>query len=255
MADTILRIETLSRHEHNELLELYPLKWRIESRSEARIIDQRASSQKFHLISEETKKEIKKTLLSSGRVFVYTVRRGLRPLTLCNDCGTTVTCANCSSPFVLHGTESGETVFVCHKCKTKRSAETKCEHCGGWRLVALGYGSESVYEELKNIFPDTPILVIDKDTAKTPLQAKKKIKDFESKKSGILVGTELAFQYITKPIDTIVMASIDSLFNIPSFRINEKIFHMINALRQKSEVMFLIQTRLKDISVISSAKP
>ncbi|MEK7558234.1 MAG: hypothetical protein AAB507_00140 [Patescibacteria group bacterium] len=253
-ADTILSVETLSRHEGNELLELYPLKWRIESSAEARIIDQRAGGQEFHLIGGETKKEIRKAFLAQGRVFVYTVRRGLRPITLCNDCGTTLTCANCSSPLVLHGREKGGArVFVCHKCKIKRSADSKCQHCGGWRLVALGYGSESVYQELKNLFPETAISIIDKDTAKTPRQAKKKVKDFESKKAGILVGTELALQYLTKPLDTIVVASIDSLFNIPSFRINEKIFHMINALRQKSQRLFLIQTRLKDTRMLASA--
>ena len=252
-ADTILRVETLARHGVSELLELYPLKWRIESGALARIVDQRAKTEEFHLIGEEIKKEIEKALSMQGRVFVYTVRRGLRPLTLCNDCGTTVTCANCSSPFILHGTESGKRIFICHKCKEERNADAKCEYCGGWKLVTLGYGSGSVYEELKNIFPQTPTLIMDKDTVKTPSQAKKKIKDFESKKSSILVGTELAFQYLTKPLDTIVVASIDSLFNIPSFRINEKIFHMVNALHQKSERLFLIQTRLRDTQALSSA--
>lgn len=252
-ADTILRVETLARHEERELLEFYPLKWRIESNSTTLIVNQRADTQEFHLIGKETKKEIEKALLSQGRVFVYTVRRGLRPITLCNDCGTTLTCANCSSPLVLHSTEGGTRTFVCHKCKMRRSADSKCEHCGGWRLVALGYGSESVYGELKNFFPETAISIIDKDNAKTPQEAKKKVKDFESKKGGILVGTELALQYLTKPLNTIVVGSIDSLFNIPSFRINEKIFHMINTLRQKSERLFLIQTRLKDTRMLESA--
>ena len=252
-ADTILRLETLARHESKEILESAPLKWRIESGAKTRITDTREKGGEFRLIGDEAKKEIQETLLNNGRVFVFTVRRGLRPLTVCSDCGTVLSCGRCSSPMVLHAAEGSTRVFVCHKCKDRRSAETACGECGGWRLEALGYGSQGVFEELKKSFPGRKIIILDKDSAKTPLQARKKAKDFFTPGGGILVGTEMAIPYLERPVDTIVVASVDSLFNIPSFRINERVFRLISALREKSNRIFMVQTRRKDTAAIESA--
>ena len=272
-ADTMLRLETIARHDKKEILESVPLKWRIESEARGKLIDTRehglpvlpvpATRQtgpttrqtggKFQLISEEAKKEIGETLLNNGRAFIFTVRRGLRPITVCSDCGTVLSCGRCSSPLVLHAAEGSSRIFICHKCKDKRSAETACGECGGWRLQALGYGSQSVFEELKKSFPRQKIIILDKDSAKTAVQAKKKAREFFAPGGGILVGTEMAIPYLERPIENILVASVDSLFNIPSFIINERVFRLISALREKSRRIFMVQTRRKDKEVIERA--
>ena len=56
----------------------------------------------------------------------------------------------------------------------------------------------------------------------------------------------MALYYISSPIDTVIVASIDSLASIPSFRIQEKIFRILLALKIKSERSYLLQTRLAD---------
>ncbi|MEK7661895.1 MAG: hypothetical protein AAB355_00115, partial [Patescibacteria group bacterium] len=208
LADTILRIETLARHEGKELLELAPLKWRVESQSRSKLIDTRERGGEFKLIDDEAKKEIRETLLNKGRVFIFTVRRGLRPLTVCSDCGTVLSCERCSVPLVLHASEGSTRIFICHKCKDKKSAETACGECGGWRLKALGYGSQGVFEELKESFPGEKIIMLDKDYAKTAVQAKKNAGEFFAQGGGILVGTELAFPYLERAIETVIVASV-----------------------------------------------
>jgi primosomal protein N' len=64
------------------------------------------------------------------------------------------------------------------------------------------------------------------------------------------IGSEMALFYLAKPLDTVIVASIDSLFSIPSFRIQERIFHTLLALRTRSERSFIVQTRLEDAALL-----
>ncbi|MDP3958084.1 MAG: hypothetical protein Q8Q36_01305 [bacterium] len=271
-ADALLQVETLARHEAHELTELLPLKWRIKTREECLIVDTRKKDEdlparslparvtqtgaqtggekkKFALISETAEEAVRDAQKRRGSVFVYASRRGLHPISICGDCGTTLACPRCSSPLVLHGQGGGsgrERAFICHKCKGAVSADTPCGHCGGWKLVPLGYGTESVEEELAAAFPGEKVLRLDRDSAGTPAEARKIAEEFEKKKGGILVGSELALYYLAKPLDTIIVASIDSLASIPSFRIGEKMFQTLLSLRSRAEREFIVQTRLAD---------
>ena len=199
-------------------------------------------------------------------LFVFTVRRGLAPLVVCNDCGNAVLCRKCRVPAVLHSEaprflpaagrqgagysagfdkHTGETgrVLVCHRCGESRSVAFRCETCGGWRLKALGIGSERVFKGLKEILPNAPIFRLDSDTARTPAVARKITKAFYDSKGGIMVGTEKALVYLKKPVDRAAVSSLDSLFAIPDFRMNEKIAGLILALREITGKTLLIQTR------------
>lgn len=257
LADTFLQVETLYREEIHELTELLPLKWRVRTREECLVIDTRKkeeskteSPKEFAFFSDDALDAIRSALARKGNILVYSSRRGLHPITTCSDCGTTLVCTRCSSPIVLHGRKSGDRVFICHKCKEELSAETPCAHCGSWKLTALGYGTESVHEALATLFPNAEIARLDRDAAKTPVRARHIAREFEKKKGAILIGSEMSLYYLSKPLDTVIVASIDSLFSIPSFRIQERIFHTLLALRTRSERSFIVQTRLEDTRVL-----
>jgi len=254
LADTLLQLETLYRHEQGDFLEFAPLKWRLSQSGSASLVDTREKEEKFSLIAEETAVAIKDALLRKKNVLVYAARRGFRPLTLCSDCGTTVTCERCESPLVLHGEKAGDRVFVCHKCKRERPADAPCANCGGWRLAMLGYGTEGVADELKKKFPDADVRVFDKDSVPAKGKARALADWFEEGKGRVLVGTELALHYLDGAIDTVIIASIDSLASIPSFRGNERILRTLLSLRLRSEKAFLVQTRLRDKSLLKKAQ-
>ncbi len=61
--------------------------------------------------------------------------------------------------------------------------------------------------------------------------------------TGILVGTEKAFSYLHGQIDRSIVCSFDSLFNIPSFRIGERILNLITNLKENTQKEIIIQTR------------
>ncbi len=253
-ADTFLQTETLYREEMHELLELVPIKWRIQASQRVSLVDTRKKEVKrdgiFTLMSEDALGAIREALSRGKNILVYAARRGLHPLTICRDCGTTLVCPHCQATLVLHGQSGIRKVFICHKCGNAHDADLPCAHCGGWRLAPLGYGTESVEGELSLAFPGVKIARLDRDAATTPSRARKIAESFERATGNILVGTEMALYYLGKPIDTVIVASIDSLFSLPSFRIQEKIFHTLLSLRTRSEKVFILQTRLSNKEVI-----
>jgi primosomal protein N' len=199
---------------------------------------------RFRVLSPELEQLINNNRDESTHLFIYTVRRGMSPITVCDDCETIVTCNNCSSPVVLHTSkDSGRNFFMCHMCGERRSADETCKNCGSWRLTALGIGIERVEEEIKAKFPGIDLFKIDSDTTSTDKQIKEVLEKFKSKPGSILIGTELALAHLREKIDHVAVASMDSLFSLPDFRIPEKVMYALVRLRGLASKSIIVQTR------------
>jgi len=245
LGDVLLRTETLWRQENGELTELAPIKFRSVSLSSQKVVDMkqsRSGEKEFRILSPELEELISNAKNHNEHLFIYGARRGLTPLTVCGDCSAIVTCGNCSSPVVLHKND-GESFFLCHRCGERRSAEEACKNCESWKLTTLGIGIERVEEEIKKRHPDLQIFRIDKDTVTTLKKGMAIIKKFYESPGGILIGTDLALLYVDQKIQNAAIVSIDSLFSIPDFRIQEKIMSLIVRIRAVAEKNFLLQTR------------
>jgi primosomal protein N' (replication factor Y) len=117
----------------------------------------------------------------------------------------------------------------------------------------LGFGIERVMEEINKNFPDINIFKMDGETIKTVKQGKETKENFLSTSGSILIGTEMIFSYFngfSEPIERIAVVSLDSLFALPDFKINEKIFHILLELRSMAKKVFLIQSRLIESTTI-----
>jgi primosomal protein N' (replication factor Y) len=135
---------------------------------------------------------------------------------------------------------------MCHRCGERRSTEEYCKNCGSWKLKAFGIGIDLVYEKIKNDFKNINIYKIDSDSVKNDKEIKEIINKWENTPSSILIGTEMMLQYIHSQAEYSSILSIDSLFSLPDFRIEEKIMHMLNTVRQKTDINMIIETRKKD---------
>ena len=248
--DIVLRPETIYKKEKGEFSELSPLKFRFLSDSENIVIDMKKTDNKEKnkiekkpvAISDSVKKMIILTKQTNKRMFMLTARRGLFPFTICNDCGNIIKCGKCNTSAVLHK-EGNKNFFMCHTCGSSKKASDKCPHCGGWRLATLGIGIEYIDDVLKKEFPEIKIFRIDRDSVKNHKKALEIRDAFYKTPGSILLGTEMAMPYLCKPIENSVVASIDSLFTIPDFRINERIFGILMKVRSKTLEKFIIQTR------------
>ncbi len=258
LGDILLRTETLWEEKNGRYAELSPLKYRSLSTTQCEIVDMRnkkngeivVEKRDFSVMSPELIATVSKARDGNEHTFLFCGRKGMSPTTVCRDCGTVVVCNNCKAPVVLYNKKNnGKNLFVCHHCGERRNSEELCIHCKGWRLEALGIGIEKVEEEVKKIFPDSHVFVLDKEHVTTHKQAVKVRDDFYNTPNSIMIGTEMALTYLNQKIENIGVVSIDAFFSIPDFRINEKIFHIVLALRSLSERKMILQTRQEHDSI------
>lgn len=182
-------------------------------------------------------------LMGSARpkrhIVVLAARRGLSPMTACDDCGTILSCPTCGRNLVLHA--EGERLFRCHHCAEEVSASARCAHCGGWRLTTLGIGIDRVAETVATAIPDTPCVVISQDKG-TPTQRLKTLSKWQAE-GGILIGTEMILPHLPDQVDAVFVASVDSLLSIPEYSAGERVFTLLCELRSRAQGPFVVQTR------------
>ena len=249
LGDSLLRFETIARKETEDMNEAHPMSFRINSEGIKieTINPTEGKTSKFAIFSEKSVQEIQNTIKNKKNVFIFSLRKGLATMTICRDCNETVNCEKCLAPVVLYlSRDRKKRMFVCNKCNTEKNPETICAHCGSWNLMPLGIGTDTVFEEVKDKLSKKKIFRLDKESIKTPAAAEKIIKEFEENPGSILIGTEMAFFYLKKKKDLSIVASFDSLWSIPNFRMSEKIIQLLLSIISKTERKIIIQTKNKN---------
>jgi primosomal protein N' (replication factor Y) len=245
MGDSSLSIETLHKEKTGVYMEFTPLKWRLSFPSSVSLIDMkeyRKDSGNFEILSQELKELVETAINADEQIFLFGARKGLSPSTVCGDCGALLPCKNCGAPVVLHKADKNSRIYVCHACSAVRSAETKCDNCGSWKLTPLGIGIDKIIDEVQSIWPEVPVYAFDKDHLETTTQAKQLAKKISGAGGAIIVGTEL-FTLYRESIPYTGIVSMDSLFAIPDFSIHERIFSLVTKIREMTEKSLIIQTR------------
>lgn len=257
LADFPLRVETLARTLEGTADDLARPISRSASSARVSLVDTRTKDEvrgtrrHFVPIQPSTVDAIERTLVEGGRVAVFAARRGIAPLTVCNDCGTPVTDPATGVPMVLHKTPKGN-MFVSHRSGAIISAERSCEHCGGWNLVTLGIGVDRVYDEIRKRVPKSKVVAVTKETTPTHAAAKKLMAAFYKGSGGVVVGTERMLPYLTEPVTLTVVASIDSLLSLPAWRAGVHALHILYGLLARTAKEYIIETRKPDAAVIKS---
>jgi primosomal protein N' (replication factor Y) len=253
--DTLLRPDTLYRHDQGELGEIASPSFRLSQTERQFVVDMKdevdeKGIKKFTVLSDKTKKLIANAIAKKESVFLFSVRKGLAGVTVCHDCGHTLLCPECSTPVVLYGAKQRTStkieqsrIFMCNKCGHKETTEVSCKQCGSWNLTALGIGTDRVYEEVIEHFPKANVIQIDKEVTGSDKEALNAINLFYKNKGSILIGTELAFSYLNTQVDHSAIISLDGLLSIPSFNITQKILHIIEKLHYLTKSNLIIQTR------------
>ncbi len=244
LADTILSYTSIGRVELDGFAPMHPLQFRLKFDGDIEIVDK---EKKFRVLEDSSIREVRDALAKKKSIFIFSLRKGLATMTICRDCGTTLSCQKCGSPLVLHSSHEGKKrMFVCNRCEEDRDSDIVCAFCRSWNLVPLGVGTDLVYEYFKENLPSTgktKIFKLDKDSVKTATQAKNIIKDFEENPGSILVGTEMVFFYLKNKVPLSIIVSFDSLWSIPNYRMSERIIHIILSLIERTKEKLIIQTK------------
>ncbi len=247
IGDTLLRFETIARKEIENLGEARTMSFRANFNGDLKILGREPNEdkkQKFAVLADESIAEISSRLDKKQSVFIFTLRKGLGTTTVCRDCGDTLFCDKCSAPFILYLSKNRiNRMYVCNRCGNEENTKILCKNCHSWNLESLGIGTDTVYEDVKKNFPNTMVFVLDKESAKDSKGAEKIAKEFEENHGSILIGTEMALFYLGSKVPLSIIASFDSLWSIPNFKMSEKIVGLVLSIISRTENTFIIQTK------------
>lgn len=247
--DTLLRTETLHEVDAGTIIPAGTIKYRLATKAQCDVVDMRAEErealskkEKGRAIGTALRGAIKEALARKGRVVLLTARKGLAPTTVCSDCGETVACPRCGTPFVLHKAH-GEFVYACHRCGHSEVPPEGCPSCGSWKLTLLGIGIEKTADELGALFPSTKLFRVDSDVTRGKHDVQKVVDEFYATHGSILLCTELALPYLGTGVELTGVISVDSLLVIADFRMQQRIMSLLVRLRGFANDRFIIETR------------
>ena len=168
---------------------------------------------------------IKQTIDSGLQALVFLNRRGYAPLLYCHVCGWNARCPSCDLNYTLHHNPRH---LHCHHCDQQRAAPNHCPACQHTQLAYSGTGTEQTWEALQKLFPDVPVIRIDRDTTRGKHDMDKALEEINKGQACILVGTQmLAKGHHLKALNLVVISNTDQGLMSPDFKSIEKMGQLI----------------------------
>jgi primosomal protein N' (replication factor Y) len=208
------------------------------------------------LISLRLFREIERVLEAREQAILFLNRRGFSPSILCEECGKSWECPNCSVALTFHRTRGEK--LVCHYCDFTSALPSVCDVCKSDRLTQEGAGTERIEQALAQAFPSARVARLDRDVA----AGAKSARVLERMRRGevdILVGTQMVTKGHDLPSVTLVgVLNADAALSMPDFRAAERTFHLVvqvagRAGRGDAPGIVMIQTRQPDHPAIAFA--
>lgn len=206
-----------------------------------------ARQQKWqHGLAQNLINAIGQTLDKNEQVLVFLNRRGYAPILLCDSCGWQADCPRCDAHLTVHF--SPVPLLKCHHCDWQNPIPKVCPDCGSSNLDPVGMGTARMVEGLGELFPDVPIIQIDRDTTRRKNSWQKLYQQINDNPKAILVGTQMVAKGHHFPNVTLVaMPNADRGFLSPDFRSPEHTAQLIiqvagRAGRAEKTGQVLIQT-------------
>jgi primosomal protein N' (replication factor Y) len=200
-------------------------------------------------ISGPMQQAIGQTLAAGQQVLVFLNRRGFAPTLLCHDCGWLSGCPRCDARMTVHQ-RSGE--LRCHHCGHVERTPRNCPSCGKVDLRPVGAGTERAEERLGILFPDFPVLRVDRDSTSRKDAMNQLFATIQKGNPCILVGTQMLAKGHHFPRVTLVsILDADGGLFSGDFRASERMAQLIvqvagRAGRAEEPGRVIIQTHLAE---------
>lgn len=202
---------------------------------QVQVIDTKKARKKHEMngmFSLELIKECRQALGEGEQVILFQNRRGYAPMVRCKECGWVPTCVNCDVSLTYHKLTRS---LTCHYCGYTISLPDLCPACGLPGIEIVGYGTERIEDDIDQVFPGEKISRMDLDTTRSKNSYDRIIDDFSSRKTNILVGTQM----VTKGLDfdgvsRVGILNADTMISFPDFRSSERAFDMMEQVAGRS---------------------
>jgi primosomal protein N' len=186
---------------------------------------------------------LNKNILEKNRVLIISNSRNYALKTICHDCSTLHNCLKCNKTLVLvknnrnyakkYGV-AGEYIYVCSNCLLAENSIAKCRNCDSWNLVPLGYGTERLIEQLKNLLSKQDFANVYDMTERIKA---KNLKDWVL--DGGIIVTKPNFIFEIDKADVVFMPSISPILYNKSFSSLESARNMLEELKSISKEIYL----------------
>lgn len=192
---------------------------------------------------------MRQELNKGNQILVFLNRRGYAPVLLCADCGWIANCAYCDAKLTVH---KRDRQLRCHHCGWQNTLPRHCANCHSPQLDVLGLGTQRSEEALQQLFPDTHIIRIDRDSTARKNALKDLLSDVQRGEAAILVGTQmLAKGHHFPDVTLVAILEADSGMFSADFRSAEKTAQLLTQVsgragRAEKNGQVIIQSRFCD---------
>lgn len=173
---------------------------------------------------------IEERLNKGEQTLIFRSRRAYASAMECATCGYIPRCPRCNIP--LHFHKAGNKLS-CHICGYSTNGyKLTCPECKGDQMKLYGPGTEKIEEELQQLFPAARIARFDADSTSSKREEERILKQFASRETDILVGTQM----ISKGFDFegLTLAAVikgEAITSIFDFRADEKGLQLLSQIR------------------------
>ena len=204
---------------------------------------------------------LRDTLEKGEQAVLFLNRRGYHRTVTCRSCGKPLTCPNCSVAMTYHTSKwsYSEGQMVCHWCGVKKELPRECPECHSTHLGHIGYGTQRVEEELRELFPGARVLRMDADTTASKSAYEQMLGKFRRGEADILLGTQMVTKGHDFPNVTLVGVLLaDASLYLDDYRASERTFSMLTQVigragRGDRPGRAIIQTNNPDSEIIALA--
>ena len=218
---------------------------RAKSLPDIKIIDNRRQTITAGL-SQHLCHEINETLKKKLQVILFINRRGFAPVYLCDKCGWYAVCDRCDAKMTYHQTPN---FLQCHLCLKRSVVPQHCPDCKMKdTLQRVGFGTQRLESALQSLFPNYPIIRMDRDELPTQQHLDRVLQKIHSQLPMVLIGTQLiAKGHDFSNVGLVGIIDIDSAFYSGEFRAIEQMAQLIVQVagrsgRDKKRGQVLLQT-------------
>ncbi len=238
------------------------------------LVDMRREFQetgKEHIFSRRLIEETEATIARGEQAIILLNRRGYSFVVMCRACGEKIDCENCAISLTHHkspGMEDGsETMqahpgqrLECHYCGFRRTVPKLCPKCESEHLYFLGAGSQQGEERLREIFPQSRIGRMDRDTIRSRHDMERLLNRLHSGEINLLVGTQMiAKGHDIHGVTTVGVVGCDHALGLPDFRAAERVFQLLTQVSGRAgrgtlPGKVIVQTYHPDHYAVTSAQ-
>jgi primosomal protein N' (replication factor Y) len=197
---------------------------------------------------------IERHLGDSGQVLVFLNRRGYAPTLLCTACGWVAPCRDCDARLTVHRAAAR---LRCHHCGADAPLPERCPQCG-FTVKPVGQGTERLEETLAKLFPQAPLVRLDRDVVRKRGDMEDAMRRMASGEARILVGTQMITKGHDFPnVTLVVVLNADQGLFSTDFRAPERLAQTIvqvsgRAGRGTKRGEVLIQTEFPEHPLLRS---